>query len=268
MKIGRLPLRAQQPLRVFLTLLAPAMLASTSSVGRGATLPPPSLTAPGSSAAPGSVLTTLTPTFQWQSVAGADGYGLFISRYNGSTYDLIFNSTTIGGPLTGTSYPLPAGYLADGGQYRWNMATHNAAGYGTPSAARLYFSIKLPGAPLSLVVTSPSGGENWTAGTTQTISWMTAGSTANLAYYKIALSTDGGASYSTDLSPNGLFSPSAQTWSWIIASSLNTSQAQIPAANKSRLKTAAQRLVSFYTETAQPNKAAHWKRTLADMPKP
>ena len=89
---------------------------------------------------PGTTIPTTTPQFQWQAVTGADGYALYISKFNGSTYDLIFDSSTLGGPLTGTSYTLPGGYLLNGGLYRWNMATHNGAGYGSANASRFYFT--------------------------------------------------------------------------------------------------------------------------------
>jgi len=105
-----------------------------------APLDPPTLVSPGTSTTPGSSISTTTPQFQWQAMAGGDGYALYISKFNGSTYDVIYDSSTLGDPLTGTSYNLPSGYLLAGGQYRWNMATHNSAGYGTPNANRLYFS--------------------------------------------------------------------------------------------------------------------------------
>ena len=110
----------------------------------GQTLPPPTLVSPGTSSAPGQALSTTTPTFQWQPVTGANGYALYISQFNGSTYTLIFDSSAIGGPLGGTSYLLPGGQLQNGSQYRWNMATHNSGGYGSPNTSRLYVYVSLP----------------------------------------------------------------------------------------------------------------------------
>ncbi len=109
------------------------------------TLPPPTLVAPGTTTGPGSSVGTLTPQFQWQAAAGADGYGLYVSKFNGSTYDIVFNSETYAGvPIIGTSYQLPNRILQDGGNYRWNMTSHNGAGYGTPNASRYYFYVNLP----------------------------------------------------------------------------------------------------------------------------
>ncbi|MBE3142987.1 MAG: hypothetical protein IMZ61_03575 [Planctomycetes bacterium] len=119
-------------------------------------LPPPSLAAPGTSTTPGSSVSVLTPMFQWQEVTGADGYGLYVSKFDGVNYNLVFNSETdVGVPLTGTSYQLPGGKLMNGGYYRWNMSTHNSAGYGTPNANRYYFYVSLPTAP---AITSPVPG--------------------------------------------------------------------------------------------------------------
>ena len=119
-------------------------------------LPPPSLDAPGTSTAPGSSVSVLTPTFQWQEVTGADGYGLYVIKFDGVNNKLVFNSVTdVGVPLTGASYQFPGGKLMDGGYYWWDMSTHNSAGYGTPNANRYYFYVSLPTAP---AITSPVPG--------------------------------------------------------------------------------------------------------------
>ena len=120
-------------------------------------LDPPTLVSPGTSTSPGSSLPTTTPQFQWQAVGGADGYALYISKLNGvGGYDVVFDSSTIGGPLTGASYTLPSGYVFNGGQYRWNMATHNGAGYGSPNASRLYFSVVASGSTFYLSFPLPN----------------------------------------------------------------------------------------------------------------
>jgi hypothetical protein len=159
----------------------------------------PTLAAPGSTTAPGSSTATLTPTFQWQSVAGADGYGLYVSRFNGSTYDLVFDSETdVGHPLTGTTFVLPGGRLQDGGQYRWNMSTHNSAGYGTPNASRYYFYVSLPAQDYTITLSaSPSGGGTASGGGTFGAgSSRTVTATANSGY-TFSNWTEGGTVVST-----------------------------------------------------------------------
>ena len=86
--------------------------------------------------------------------------------------------------------------------------------------------------PSSLTVATPNGGENWTAGTTHSITWVISGSTANVSYYKVGLSTDDGATWpaagtANDLTPNGIFDPNARSFSWTISSLLNTTHARI-----------------------------------------
>src|SRR5437868_2607987 len=136
------------------------------SWAQAATLSPPNLVSPGDTVAPGPIVNTNRPAFTWNAVAGADGYALYISRFNGATYDLIFDSSAIGGALAGTSYVLPAAYaLGDTQRYRWNMASHNASGYGTPNASRFYFTVALPLPP---TISSPQ-----LTGTTFTLSSST-----------------------------------------------------------------------------------------------
>ncbi len=86
--------------------------------------------------------------------------------------------------------------------------------------------------PPTLTVTAPNGGENWTAGTTHPITWSVSGNTANVWYWKVALSTDGGVTWPTagtanDLTPDGINDPNARSFSWPISSPLNTTQARI-----------------------------------------
>lgn len=154
------------------------------TVNVNSALPPPTLVAPGTTTAPGSSVGTVTPTFQWQPVTGADGYALYVSRFNGSSYDLIFNSETdVGQPLTGTSYVLPGGRLQDGSQYRWNMSTHNAAGYGAPNASRYYFFVSLPPNPPPIPTATPA--TNVTS-SSFTANW---GSSSGATGYRLDVST-------------------------------------------------------------------------------
>ena len=116
----------------------------------------------------------------------------------------------------------------------------------TPCARRVWFStqavilmtllffsgIHAFAAALTVTVTTPIGREDWTAGTTQSVTWSVSGSTANVGYYKVALSTDGGITWpaagtANDLTPNGILDPNARSFSWTIGSSLSTSQARI-----------------------------------------
>jgi len=139
--------------------------------GAGSTTPllPPPLVTPGNTSPPGTSVSTLRPNFQWQAVTGADGYALYISKYNGTGYSLLFDSEEdVGSPLTGTSYTLPSGILIDGGQYRWNMSTHNSAGYGSPNTSRLYFYVSMPSPTRVISLSGDLAFGNVTAGSSAT----------------------------------------------------------------------------------------------------
>ena len=84
---------------------------------------------------------------------------------------------------------------------------------------------------LALAVTSPNGGESWAAGSTHSVTW-TASNTSGIAYFKVALSTDGGVTWpsagtANDLTPAGIYNPSATIFSWTISNSLNSSALRI-----------------------------------------
>lgn len=100
--------------------------------------PPPNLATPGSSSPPGEEMYTLRPTFNWNSVPGADEYGLYIRDMDSNV--LVFDSQARGRTITGTSYTLLPGILQWGGQYRWNMNSHNEAGWGE-YCSPLYFYV-------------------------------------------------------------------------------------------------------------------------------
>ena len=90
---------------------------------------------------------------------GADGYSLYVSKFNGSTYDIVYNSeTALTQPITGTKFTLPAGILVADGQYRWNMSSHIGVGYGTANTFRNYFTVN-PNAAVTISgrVTTPTG---------------------------------------------------------------------------------------------------------------
>ena len=118
---------------------------------------PPTLVSPGTASPPGEIIDTLTPTFQWESVSNADYYGLYISEYPYGSEHLIFESDVHYGPLYGTSFELPSGYLELGKRYRWDMNSYNnSVGWGSVSP-ELYFQTYTPPS-LSLTPSSQNFG--------------------------------------------------------------------------------------------------------------
>ncbi len=98
---------------------------------------PPTINNPGDVTSPGPWLSTLTPRFTWNSVSGAEGYGLYIRNWTTNT--LVFNNN--GGRKTGTSYDLPAGSLASGNIYRWAMTSFNGTVEGIIQSSYRYFQV-------------------------------------------------------------------------------------------------------------------------------
>jgi hypothetical protein len=112
------------------------------------TLPAPLVNGPGSSVSPGPVLTTLTPTFKWQSVSGVSGYQL-------NLYNLTLKagySYTFG--AAATSFTIPADVLRGGDKYVWNLRVLESGQSGPPSTY-LYFQTQSQSTLPTPVVISP-----------------------------------------------------------------------------------------------------------------
>jgi murein DD-endopeptidase MepM/ murein hydrolase activator NlpD len=81
---------------------------------------PPTAESPGNADSDNpEVVETLTPTFQWTEVSGADKYGLYISKYPYGSSNLVYENET----PTGESFSIPSGELEAGTRYRWNMVS-------------------------------------------------------------------------------------------------------------------------------------------------
>jgi hypothetical protein len=94
----------------------------------------PGLTSPGNNTSPGTVITTLTPTFQWNTVSGADYYMLTVSRTPYSSNNIIYASDQ----LIGTSFTMPNNFLFNGQTYCWQVTATNISGT-SPSSSTYYF---------------------------------------------------------------------------------------------------------------------------------
>lgn len=113
---------------------------------------PPTANSPGTSSAPGPPLATLTPTFNWNPLNAASGYGLYIFDITSSTF--LFQN--VGGQKVGTSYMLPNGYLTNNGHaYRWYMTSFSAAGE-SASGPSLYFQAPTAASPTPTPTPTPT----------------------------------------------------------------------------------------------------------------
>jgi len=111
---------------------------STFTTQAAVTIPaaPPTLISPGSSSSPGPLLSTSAPTFFWNAVGGATGYGLYISDVTSGTPVLVYDNDNVSNV---TSLTLPSGYLFPGRTYRWNMRARNSAGFSATFSGHFYF---------------------------------------------------------------------------------------------------------------------------------
>jgi GH25 family lysozyme M1 (1,4-beta-N-acetylmuramidase) len=106
---------------------------------------------PGSAEAPGPRVSTLTPALAWSAAAGAENYSLAISRYPYGSANIVWNPQGI----TGTSITVPAGILAKGEKYRWNLQARAGSRW-SPVSNTLYFQGPDPGS-LPEVTTKSAG---------------------------------------------------------------------------------------------------------------
>jgi subtilisin-like proprotein convertase family protein/pimeloyl-ACP methyl ester carboxylesterase len=162
----------------------------------------PTLVSPGSSSSPGTTISTLTPTMQWNASSGATGYGLYISVYNSGNWDLIYDNDNVPNQ---TSLGLPSGYLVAGRQYRWNMRAKNASGWSTTYSSHLYFQTQgsVPSAP-TLVSPGSSSSPGTTISTlTPTMQWnASSGATGYGLYISVYNSGNWDLIYDNDNVPN------------------------------------------------------------------
>ncbi len=94
----------------------------------------PTLLSPGLFADPGQIIDTITPLFQWDTVAGADYYSLAISEFPYGPNDMVYTPTH----LAGTSLMVPANVLEYGQKYQWTIEAHSNNSPSSTSVA-MYF---------------------------------------------------------------------------------------------------------------------------------
>ena len=131
------------------------------------------------------------------------------------------NVTTPGNTSASLSINFDLTGLAPNTTYHYHIVASNSGG--TSYGGDVAFNTAIQSGP-TLTLTAPNGGENWTAGTTRTVTWTTSGATSQISYYYGDYSLDGGASWY-----NSVFyaSSSATAASWAIPSSAVSSQARV-----------------------------------------
>jgi hypothetical protein len=144
---------------------------------------------------------TATPTYTLNIASSNPSSGVAINSYVGSgsfvsgstpTSRSFSSGTTVGVTCPAT---LPSGnvfqkWQLDGADYAFNDVTSVAM-----NSSHTLTAVFVPSG-LTLTVTSPAGGENWTAGTTRTVTWTVSGTPpSSVSYYGIDYSLDGGSTW-------------------------------------------------------------------------
>jgi hypothetical protein len=149
--------------------------------------PAPDATGPGTTTSPGTVLTTSTPTFQWNAVTGVSG----LTGYQINLYDSTLGksySYQVG--ASATSYTLPSGVLTAGDSFVWNVRILVGSQSGPPSAY-FYFQAPAAVAPLPAPVATGPGSSTKPGSAittlTPTLSWNAVTSVSGLTGYQIYL---------------------------------------------------------------------------------
>jgi len=183
-------------------------------------LPPPGLTAPGTKTAPGSIVTTLTPTLTWKAVSKATGYSLRVTHV--SSGQVVVTEDSLGAV---TSYVLPPDILLPSAAYSWTVSTRNAGGTG-PASAPFYFTVA-ESVPVPARLTALSPGTATQPGAvistlTPTFLWKPLAGTLGHALHIMDMGT-GGVAFSSDalgtagafILPAGSLQP-GKAYSWTI----------------------------------------------------
>mgnify|MGYP002651368461 CR=1 FL=1 len=158
------------------------------------------------------------PADTWPSAANSTTRPLFRTRVSKTTGQRTFpDIRVIAANYPGTAAPsamnglrgevLPA--VARTMKFRLTVRDNRAGGGGVVSSGEgcqgaATFQVNAVGTT-PFAVTSPNGGESYAGGTTQTITWNNAGTTAapfNVANVRITLSTDGGLTYPIEITPS------------------------------------------------------------------
>lgn len=127
----------------------------------------------------GEVINTLTPTLEWDDVAGVSHYHLQVSNVNNFTNTVIDEDN-----LSNSSYSIPEGTLAANTQYYWRVNATNDEGTGPWS--EVWNFIVFPESPSSFDLIYPQNGEQKVV-KTPVLKWHHAD---NPNYYRVLLAGD------------------------------------------------------------------------------
>ena len=131
--------------------------------------PAPTVPAAPTTVTPTGTITTATPSYTWNAIAGVTSYELLAQNTAGVALDLTYTATAAGCAAgTGTCTVTPANALTNGAAYNWFVRATNTIGTGAWSAPRtITVTIVVP-APATPATVSPTGAITTT---TPTYTW-------------------------------------------------------------------------------------------------
>jgi hypothetical protein len=143
---------------------------------------------------------------------------------NAQAYDVYRNGTLYFSDISGTTFSNEGSNVVSGTAYSYFVRARNSSGVrdsGILIAAAPSCGVS---APPGLTLTQPNGGETWTAGTSQAVSWVGTGDTSSFNYQLVAFSTDGGVSFSNISSA---LPPGTRSFQWTVPANTVTTQARL-----------------------------------------
>jgi hypothetical protein len=146
----------------------------------------------------------------------------FVSGCNVILRDLTADQTFANQPITTFSTTqIRIDPIFTTAAHLWSVAIQNPD---SQSSGQFQFNVVTSGTP-TLTVTTPSSGQNWTASTSQTVSWTVSGTPPSpVSYYAVDYSLNGGSTWTY----NAAYAyPPATSASWLIPSTAASSQAQV-----------------------------------------
>jgi hypothetical protein len=150
----------------------------------------PSLIAPSN----GAVNVSLTATFDWSDITGADTYQLQVSTNSSFTANVISIGT-----LTSSQYTVPSGVLSSNTLYYWRVTSQNEFGFSAIAGPWSFTTV--PAAPASPNLVSPVNGATGTS-LTPLLDWS---DVSGAATYNVQVSINSGFT-STVVNQTGLTS--------------------------------------------------------------
>jgi len=143
---------------------------------------------------------------------------------NAQTYDVYRNGSLYFSNASGTTFTNEGANVVAGASYSYFIRAKNSAGTQDTASLSATAPSCATSTPPVLTVAVPNGGESWTAGGTNTVSWSVSGNAAVLNYQIVAYSIDGGQTFTN---ASTALTPEARSYAWSVPAGIASSQARV-----------------------------------------